>query len=202
MTTQPPDHLDDLELLDLSLGSGTHEHLEHCQRCVDALAEATAALQLLALALPPEPPPAELRARVLASVAGPLTDHAARLAEIYARTEPDMRALLERIDAGTARWRPLLPGIDLYPIATGVPGREGSLLRVAAGQQFPHHRHLGDERLRVLQGSCTDSTGVVLGPGDELTHAADTAHSLQIHRGRPLVLAYFGGGTELTGLPG
>jgi anti-sigma factor ChrR (cupin superfamily) len=195
-------HLDDLDLIDLSLGSGTHDHLADCPRCAAALLEAREALHLLALDLPPIAPPPELRARVLASVAGPLTDHAPRLAALFVRSEPEMRAMLERIDDGTARWRPLLPGIDMHPVRSGVPDHECGVLRVAPGQQFPHHRHLGGETIRVLSGSCTDSSGVILGPGDELDHDPNTAHSLQIHPGRPLLLAYFSAGTELTGLPG
>lgn len=194
-------HLDDLDLLDLSLGTGTHDHLADCDRCDAALVATREALHLLARGLRPIAPPLHLRARLLAAVAGPLASHAPRLAALFARAEPDMRAMLDRIDAGTARWRPLLPGIEVHPVTTGVPGHECGVLRVAEGHRFPHHRHLGGETVRVLAGSCTDSSGVVLGPGDELVHAPATAHSLQIHPGRPLLLAYFSAGTELTGLP-
>lgn len=192
-------HLDDLDLLDLSLGSGSHDHLADCPACDAALIAAREALHLLAQDLPPLTPPPELRARILASVAGPLTDHAPRLATLFVRDEPEMHAMLERIATGTARWRPFLPGIELHPVRPGLEGHECGILRVAPGQPFPHHRHIGGETIRVLAGSCTDSSGVILGPGDELDHLPNTSHSLQIHAGRPLLLAFFSAGTELTG---
>jgi anti-sigma factor ChrR (cupin superfamily) len=192
-------HIDDSDLLDLSPGTAEYQHLETCPRCRAAADEALAAFHLMALSLPPIAPPAELRVQLLAATAGPITDHAAPLAEMFGRPESEVLDLLTRVRAGEARWSALLPGIDHHSIKVG-DGRRAGLFRLAPGVHFPHHRHLGDERLRVLQGSCTDSSGLVLGPGDELSSAGGTAHALISHRGPPLLLAYIGGGTELTGL--
>lgn len=193
-------HIDDLALLDLSLGTGQHPHLDACVRCRDAAHEVREAMHLLALSLAPRTPPPELRARLLAAVAGPIGDHAAALATLFERPEPELRALLRAIERDQITWTSMLPGIEHHAVRVA-PGRDAGVFRVAPGTLFPHHRHLGEERMRVLQGSCSDSLGVVLGPGDEHCFAAGTAHALITHRGPPLLLAYIGGGSELTGLP-
>ncbi len=193
-------HLDDLALIDLSLGTAPHPHLDVCKRCRDGADEINEALHLLPLGLPPIAPPPALRARLFAAIAGPVGEHAAALAGMFERPEPELRALLARVEAGQLAWVPFMPGIDHHPIALGT-GRDIGLFRVAPGVLFPHHRHLGEERMRILQGSCSDSLGVVLGPGDEHRFPAGTAHALLTHHGPPLLLAYVSGGTEFTGLP-
>jgi anti-sigma factor ChrR (cupin superfamily) len=193
-------HIDDLNLIDLSLGTDHDPHLDLCSRCRDAGDEITEALHLLALTLPPIAPPPELRVRLLAAVAGPVSDHAGALAGMFERPEPELRALLQRLERGQLPWTPAFPGIEHHSVSAG-HGRDCGLFRVAPGVLFPHHRHVGEERMRVLQGSCSDSLGVVLGPGDEHSFPAGTAHALLTHHGPPLVLAYVSHGTEFTGLP-
>ncbi len=193
-------HLEAIDLLDLSIGTALSAHLESCPRCRAAADETEEAFHLLALSLDPVTPPPELRVRLLAAVAGPALAHAAALADLLDLPEPELQTLLAAVDSDTAAWDRLGPTIEHHPLALA-PGREGGLLRVAAGTRFPYHRHLGDERMRVLLGSCTDSGGAILGPGDELRHAAGSAHGLTSHRGPPLVLAYVGAGTELLPRP-
>ena len=193
-------HLDDLTLIDLSLGTGQHPHLDRCSRCRDAYDELREALHLLPLGIPPLAPPPELRARLFASIAGPIGEHAAALALLFERPEPELQALLRRVAADQIAWTTVLPGIE-HHVVRAAPGRDAGLFRITPGVVFPHHRHLGEERMRVLQGSCSDSLGVVLGPGDEHRFPAGTAHALLTHKGPPLLLAYTSGGTEFTGLP-
>lgn len=193
-------HLDDHDLIDLSLGTADHPHLELCRRCRDGADQISGALHLLPLTLPPIAPPPTLRARLFASIAGPVHAHSAALAAMFERPEPELRALLARLESDTLPWTAFMPGIDHHPIASA-PGRDIGLFRVAPGVLFPHHRHRGDERMRILQGSCSDSLGVVLAPGDEHHFPAGTAHALLTHHGPPLLLAYVSGGTEFTGLP-
>lgn len=189
-------HLDVHDLLDLSFGTAASPHLATCARCQADAAATEEAFHLIALGLAPIAPPSELRVRVLAAVAGPITGHAGPLARMFDRPESELSALLAQVQAGTAAWSRLSPSIEHHPLALG-PGREGGLFRIAPGKRFPYHRHLGDERLRVLQGSCSDSGGAALGPGDELLHPAGSAHGLIAHPGPPLVLAYIGAGVEL-----
>ena len=193
-------HIDDLALIDLSLGTDHHPHLDACDRCREAADEVREAMHLLAFSLAPLRPPPALRARLLAAVAGPIGEHAAALAAMFERPEPELRALLRDIERDRIAWTPMLPGIEHHAVRVA-PGRDAGVFRVAPGTHFPHHRHVGEERMHVLQGSCSDSLGVVLGPGDEHSFAAGTAHALITHRGPPLLLAYIGGGSELTGPP-
>lgn len=63
----------------------------------------------------------------------------------------------------------------------GGPRTRGALrgfVHVAAGQPFPHHKHLGEELVLVLQGGATVSTGERLRAGDRLTSAAGVEHDL------------------------
>lgn len=193
-------HIDDLDLIDLALGTGHDPHLDACTRCRAEHDEIREALHLLALSLPPVAPPPALRARLAAATAGPIGAHAAALATLYGRPEPELRALLQRLEQGQLPWVPLLPGIDHHALASA-PGRDAGLFRLAPGVLFPHHRHLGEERMHILQGSCSDSLGVVLAPGDQHSFPAGTAHALLTHPGPPLLLAYLSGGTEFTDLP-
>ena len=192
----PHDHLDPLALLDMSLGTEPHGHT--CRRCQDELRDTREAVHLLALALPPITPSPVLRVRLLAAVAPPLTAHAPALAAMYERPVAELHDLLARVLDRSAEWTQLLPGIEHHLIDTHA-GPIGGLLRLAPGVDFPHHLHHGEERMRVLQGSCIDSNGVILGPGDELRSSPGTAHALRSHMGPPLVLAYLGGLTEFTG---
>lgn len=191
-------HIDDLDLIDLSLGTAHDPHLALCPRCRDHADEITGALHLLAFTLPPIAPPPALRVRLLAAVAGPVSAHAGALALMFERPEPELRALLQRIERGTLAWSPAFPGVEHHAVAVAGRGggRDCGLFRVAPGVLFPHHRHVGEERMRILQGSCSDDLGVVLGPGDEHSFAAGTAHTLLTHEGPPLVLAYVSHGTE------
>jgi len=192
-------HLDPLALLDMSLGTCEHPDPDLCPRCHDELRDTREAVQLLALALPPVAPSPVLRVRLLAAVAPPLTTHAPALAAMYERPVSDLQALLARVVDDLEAWTQLLPGIEHHLIDT-VAGPIGGLLRIAPGVHFPHHLHHGEERMRVLQGSCSDSNGVLLGPGDELRSSPGTAHALLGHLGLPLVIAYLSGLTEFTGV--
>lgn len=202
-------HLDDDTLLDLALQTGHphhhlplqtghHPHLDACPRCRAALASTLDALHLLADDLTPVDPPASLRVRLLAAVAGPVASRSARVAELLQLPHADIAAALAAVDRGTAAWKPVLPGIDVYSLAAGP--RERGLIRASAGA-FPYHRHLGDEHVLVLQGSCCDSSGRHLGPGDEIHHTTGTAHHLEIHPGPALVFAYVSDGSDFAALP-
>lgn len=175
-----------------------HPHLAACPRCRAALADTREAIHLLALGEAPCAPSPSLRVRLLAAVAGPVVQRSARVADLLELPPGDINAALASVDAGTAPWTPVLPGVDLYRLAAGP--RERGLIRAAAGAIFPYHRHLGDEHVVVLQGSCRDGDRQ-LGPGDEVRHAAGTAHHLEIHPGPALVFAYVSDGSDFTALP-
>jgi hypothetical protein len=193
-------HLDDPTLIDLALGTGKHPHLAACPDCSAALTATIEAFHLIALGVEPVDPPAHLRVRLLAAVAGPLTRLSTRVADLFGLPHELVAAALARVHADVAPWTPVLPGIDAYPLHS-VGTRECGIIRAAAGATFPYHRHLGEERVLVLQGSCSDSSGRQLGPGDEIHHGPDTGHHLEIHPGPALVFAYVSDGSDFAALP-
>lgn len=190
-------HIDDLPLIELTVEGHHDPHLDLCSRCRHTSDEINEALHLLAFTLPPAVPPRELGVRIFAAIAGPVSEHSSVLAKMFDCPEAALRALCRRIDRGVLAWAPVLPGIQRHNVIAA-PGRECGLFHVAPGALFPHHRHLGEERMRILQGSCSDTLGVVLGPGDEHTFPAGTAHAVLAHDGPPLILAYVSRGTEFT----
>jgi anti-sigma factor ChrR (cupin superfamily) len=136
----------------------------------------------------------------MAAVAGPLTRYGPRVAELLGLPTVVVADALARVHADVAPWSEVLPGIDNYALRRDGQ-REWGLIRAAPGLTFPYHRHVGEERVVVLQGSCADSSGRQLGPGDEIVHTVGTSHHLEIHEGPPLVFAYVTDGTAFAAWP-
>lgn len=130
------------------------------------------------------PAPRGLRDRLLQA---PLQGRLYRFADTVAQ--------LMDVDAATARQ--LLDGLDQPdPFEPGpFPGLEIALrhisggprvadaitgfVRVGPGITFPHHEHLGDEHVLILQGHCLEEdSGVVAGPGEVVTRAGGSAHTI------------------------
>ena len=54
-------------------------------------------------------------------------------------------------------------------------------IRLDSGLVFPPHKHLGEERVLVLQGYYVDQvTGVEYGPGDVVELPANSEHSFEV----------------------
>ncbi len=160
------------------------------------VAELQHALTGLALALPREPAPASLRARLLASVAAPTNRFAPfldRLAEMVDVTAERAAAMLAKI-ADPSAWE-LAPklgrGIALIHLDAGprLAQADVGFVRVPPGQLFPEHRHHGRECVLILQGSLDDSSGDVLHAGDEVVLAPGSQHHFTARAGEPLIYA-------------
>lgn len=155
---------------------------------VDALVSATA----------PEgaPPPADLRARLLAD---------ARHEGRFARFVPSVASLLDVDDATAQRlldgiavpenWydSPIEP-IRLYDLEGGpkVQNAIRGFVRMPAGSSFPKHEHLGTEHVLVVQGSFVDSSGEVHHPGDVVRMEGGTSHGFEVRPGPDLVYMFVG----------
>ncbi len=167
---------------------------------VDALAETLGAL---AVALPAVDPPPSLRARLLARASGPdrfapFTDRLARMIDVAADAARELLASIDRPDV----WQPSpAPNVKLVHLTGGpaVAGLDVGFVRVAAGTQFPLHRHIGDEHVLVLQGSYRDSAGPTVRAGELASMADDTAHDLTAGPERDLIYAVVFGAIEIGG---
>jgi hypothetical protein len=135
---------------------------------------------LLADLTPVAPPPA-LRERLLQSIAGPgrFARFAAQLASLIDVTIEHARELLDRV-FDPSGWEPLpIPGATTLWVDGG-PAAAACIrgfLRIPAGNAFPHHTHVGDEQVLVLDGCMVDGvSGREFRPGDISTMAAGTSH--------------------------
>lgn len=169
-------------------------HLATCRECAAELEDLTAAFAELALALPGAPPPPALRERVLASVAagGRFADWVGRVAALVDLAADAVGALLDSIDRA-ASWSPgPVEGTAIIHFEGGpaCAGCVTGFVRVEPGVLFPTHKHLGEERVLILQGAYTDDDGTVYRRGEVAVKEAGSSHSYRaLADGPPLVFA-------------
>jgi anti-sigma factor RsiW len=156
----------------------------------------TETLALAAEALPPAPPPASVRSRLMRTLGSadrfaPFLDDLTRLFELPAET---MRALLARIDGHiweTALFGVELKGTELFHFPVGptlaATGAAGGVLRVRAGVAFPPHRHHGNEVTYVLEGGYV-ADGRVHGPGSAIEMIGGSSHDYRSAPERDLTI--------------
>lgn len=141
-------------------------------------------------ALAPTPPPPAIRERLFASldamsVPGRFERFAARVAALYDVTIDKARMFLGWID-DPARWQSAeFPNVDVIHLPGGPAwaGADCGLVRMPAGLEFPWHDHNGEEVTVVLQGRSHDSSGVTLGPGDEMVLPPGAVHRYSVDAG-------------------
>lgn len=144
----------------------------------------------------PVRPPADVRARLLASLEGPERDggrfdrFAARVAELFELSVEGARGVLAKIDDAGA-WRTLVPGIDCIKVSgSNNPAQpQCAFVRVAPGATFPWHRHLGEERSLVLHGGAHMSDGRDLRPGDVLVVDEKVEHDFVVEGDEACIFA-------------
>jgi hypothetical protein len=156
------------------------------------LAEFFAALSAL-----PEPDRASLahgRARLLAAVSqsderfAPLLGKLTRFFDLSAEA---LRSIFTRA-ANEGEWEQgPLPWVKLFHFQGGpaVAGLDTGFVRLQKGMPFPPHRHLGNERVLILDGGYFDHEQRWYGPGDFHDMNEGTQHSLQMNADRDVLLA-------------
>lgn len=151
-----------------------------------------ALLTALVAALPLASPPPHGRARLLeAARHGRFAAFAPRVAALFALDLAAAEQLLDTIDEPEA-WRPTrLPGIARIPVRTGPQcrGAQSELVRVDPGARIPAHRHLGEERLLVLQGCGRCDDGALLRRGGEYVSPPGSQHALTIEEDLACIFA-------------
>lgn len=179
-----PPHLDE-ELHDLLSGALSVEgraaafaHLAACEVC-RALRDRTASLYgTLALAARPIAPRSALRARLDAATGSRLARFGEALARFFAVSPPRALQLLERVD-DPSRWSENpLPGLWLQHLRGGPALGEGDagFVKFSPEMVFPRHRHVGEERVLILQGGLVYPDGRRLAPGDIGIAPEDSQH--------------------------
>ncbi len=68
-------------------------------------------------------------------------------------------------------------------------GLDTGLVRLKKGMPFPRHRHVGAERVLILEGSYRDHEQRLYAPGDFHDMAAGTEHALQMSADEDVLLA-------------
>jgi quercetin dioxygenase-like cupin family protein len=143
----------------------------------------------------PVPAPLALRARLLSSVASPRLRYApffSALQRLFDLDEDALAQVFERA-ASPASWESgVLPNASLLHLQGGprVTHADNGLVRVAAGARFPLHRHVGLERVVILEGGYRDEPGgSVHLPGDWHEMAPGSSHAYVALPERDLLLA-------------
>ena len=153
------------------------------------------AVAALGLTTAPAAPPADLRARLLASHerGGRYGIFADRIARLFDLSLPDAEALMKRIES-PSEWNAfLVDGVEMIPVAAG-PKCEGAiatLVRLQPGVTFPEHTHRGDETMLVLDGGFREpaNDGEEAWRGDELFRGDGSDHALVALPGVPCIAA-------------
>jgi putative transcriptional regulator len=203
VTTTP--HIDD-RIAELLLGDVTdgerdalEAHVSGCPRCAKELMHAADAFATLALALPAEAPPPELRARILDEVKPPrLAQMIDKLASVFDVTRQKARAMLDKIDDPAAWMDGPVPNSWVMPIEGGGPKVQGAFIgfvKMGASVVWPAHRHLGREYMLVLEGGFKQHDGFEVHAGDVQIMEEGSAHGFVIFDDEPCVSAavVFGG---------
>ncbi len=164
-------------------------------------------LDELAELLPPGKPPSQLlRQRLLGNVSRPRLRFAplfGKLSELFDLDDMALAALFERA-ANLEEWVDApIPSVRLLHLAGGprVAHADNGLVHLKAGAPFPPHRHLGRERVVVLQGGYQDSEGGrVYRAGDVHELAEGSCHSYVALPDTDLLLAVsLEGGVDVDG---
>lgn len=157
-------------------------HLQGCDACRHEWATTADALALLALPLPLAPPPLGARERLLeATQTGRFADFIPRVAHFFDVAQERAAELLDWLDE-PARWETLMDWFHVIHLDGGpaVAGADAGFVRLRAGSDFPQHRHVGEERIFMLQGSIHLDGGGILRRGEVLLSTPGSLHSLHV----------------------
>lgn len=176
-----------------SLGE-THTSEADARELLGALASAMAV-----------PPPASLRARLLATVdsdAEYLAPFKQRLAAWFDLSIDAMQEHLARSREALGWEAAPIPGVELFHFAGGpaAAAADCGLVRVAPQTAFPEHSHLGREAVVLLVGGYVDSEGRRWGAGDEHVMEAGTTHAYRTEDEGCLLAVRLDVGIEIPGV--
>jgi quercetin dioxygenase-like cupin family protein len=150
--------------------------------------------------------PVHVRSRLLMTVAETprferFTDAVARILEVATDTAAAMIAGIDRVTS----WEPSpWSGIQLYHLEGGPVAANAivGFVRIAPGEVFPMHKHLGEEIVFILQGRCVDNLGSEHAAGELVRMPPNTEHELFVPHESPefIYLALVQEGIEAGGM--
>jgi quercetin dioxygenase-like cupin family protein len=129
-------------------------------------------------------------------------DQAGRLRDLG---EDDARTVLNRIDQPADWYGDPKVGPTAMLWIEGGPGVRDAVtgfVRVMAGEDFPEHKHIGQEHVLVMQGSLIDSLdGKRHGPGEVIPQPPGSQHSFHVPEDGPdlLILSVVQEAVEIDG---
>lgn len=149
-------------------------------------------LDFLAGGLRPLEAPTSLRERLMGVAGGrsrflPFLD---RMMSLFDLPEGDAQGHLDSVDDHEA-WEDMLPGVRFRDFDGGpaIGDAHGGLVRLQPGEVFPHHTHVGEERVLVIQGQVVDDAGRHYRAGDLLVSPDGSSHELRAVGDREAIYA-------------
>ncbi|HMI91553.1 MAG TPA: cupin domain-containing protein [Polyangiales bacterium] len=110
-----------------------------------------------------------------------------------------VRALLRLID-DAAQWEAgPIPGIFVMHFDGGpnALAADNGFVRLAAGLQFPMHRHFGPEVNYVLEGALRDGDGTLYLPGEGIVKNVESSHAFSVPDSADALIAVSQAGFEI-----
>jgi hypothetical protein len=149
--------------------------------------------ETLPLALAPVRPSAMVREGLLAALdPNPrLSRWTERLASFFEVAHERAAMLLARIEVAAAWAAGPLEGVGLMHTEGGpaLAGADVGLVRFPAGMAWPLHRHIGAERMLLLEGGLVEADGRAWRAGEIIDMPAGSEHSFIIDADGPCVAA-------------
>lgn len=142
----------------------------------------------------PVPVGPEQRARLLEAVtdAGRFERFVPTVAAMADVSHDQARVWLDGVWGDLPSWEPATTMAKAWWVEGG-PKTKNALrgfVHVPAGAPFPHHKHLGDELVLVLQGGARISTGERIRAGDEMVTRSGEEHAFEAVPGGPDLLVF------------
>ena len=153
----------------------------------EALAETGEALNVVATALEGAPLRPSGREVLLSAIAGtsrfePFID---QVAELLGRDRESAREILDGLD-DEQNWKSNpIPGMRTWSVPIDGDDRAAVWLRLSPGMHFPHHEHIGEETLFIVQGRFFDDEGRLNHAGTLIESDAGSEHSFVIAEDAP-----------------
>ena len=145
-------------------------------------------------------PSASAKSRLLGGVNAGALRYApffAKLGDLFDLSRESVIAVCERSLSGENWEDGPHPAVKLLHLQGGprVAGADVGLVTMPSEFPWANHRHLGEERVLLIEGSYLDIAGKVYRPGDFHEMPANSQHSFHVQPGSRLVIAIvlFGG---------